>query len=132
MPRIWSIALAAGLGLAAGGCGPSKPFDGPTVDAFNGRLVQGGQPVAFPADEKVQLKLFHEKGESFNIPVNADGTFKIGWMPIGKYSAALTREAAVPGKKGVAPSRYSVPGGLTVEAGKTEYQVELGKDWKPT
>ncbi|MBN9523661.1 hypothetical protein J0H58_34975 [bacterium] len=131
MRRIWSLALAAGLGLAAGGCGPGKPFDGPTVDAFNGRLVRGGQPVAFPAGEKVQLKLFHAKGESFNIPVNADGTFKIGWMPVGKYSAALVREAAEPGKKGAAPSRYSLPGGLTIEDGKTEYQIELGKDWKP-
>ena len=131
MRRIWSLAVAAGVALAAAGCGSKKPFDGPTVDAFNGRLVQGGKPVTFPAGEKVQLKLFHEKGESFGIPVNPDGTFNIGWMPVGKYSAALMREPSGPAKKGAAPSRYSVPGGLTVEDGRTDYQIDLGKDWKP-
>lgn len=131
MRRMWSLVAAAGLGLAATGCGANKPFDGPTVDAFNGRLVQGGKPVTFAAGEKVQLKLFHEKGESFGVPVNADGTFNIGWMPVGKYTAALVREPATPAKKGAAPSRYAVPGGLTVEDGRTEYQIDLGKNWKP-
>src|SRR5262249_643913 len=34
------------LGLALAGCTP-KPFDGPTVDAFNGRVVRNGEPVSF-------------------------------------------------------------------------------------
>jgi hypothetical protein len=29
------------------------------------------------------------------------------------------------------PRRYNIPGGLTIEDGKKEYTIELGKDWKP-
>jgi len=115
------------LCLAGVGCGPRKPFDGPTVDAFTGRLTHNGQPVSFP-DGVATLKLFHEKGQSFDIPLQPDGTFKIGWMPIGKYSALLNRPPK--GAKG-APTRYQVPGGLTIQDGKTEYTVELGKGFKP-
>jgi hypothetical protein len=120
------VALVIALSLSAVGCS-KKEFDGPTVDAFNGRLVQDGQPVSFPADERVLLELFHEKAQSFKIPIQADGTFQIGWMPIGKYTATLLREK--PGAKG-APARFPVPGGLTIEAGQTQYQIELGKGWK--
>jgi hypothetical protein len=121
-------ALAAAIVVSAVGCGGHKEFDGPTVDAFTGRLTHDGNPVTFPAEERVQLQLFHEKAQSFNIPVQPDGTFKIGWMPIGKYSATLVRER--PGAKGGAPARHSVPNGLTIEAGKTEYTIELGKGFK--
>jgi hypothetical protein len=123
-----SLGVALIFALLSGGVGCSKKeFDGPTVDAFNGRLVQDGQPVSFPADERVLLELFHEKAQSFKIPIQSDGTFQIGWMPIGKYSATLLREK--PGAKG-APSRFTVPGGLTIADGQTQYQIELGKGWK--
>lgn len=115
------------LGLAVVGCGPQKPFEGPTVAAFNGKVVQDGKQVAFPEGEKVSLKLFHEKGQSFGIPINTDGSFKIGEMPVGKYSAQLLRDKPV--AKGP-PSMYTVPGGLTIAEGQTEYTVELGKNWK--
>ncbi|MCS6863643.1 MAG: hypothetical protein RMJ56_01440 [Gemmataceae bacterium] len=112
------------------GCGEQKPFDGPTVDAFTGRLVHEGNPVSFPPSETVQLKLIlHEKPESFGIPIKSDGTFQIGWMPIGKYSATLIRERNEGGKK-AAPIMYNVPGGLEIKNGQTEYLVELGKGWK--
>jgi len=122
------LLLTIALAAVTTGCGPRKPFDGPTVDAFNGRLIHDGKPVSFPAEETVQLKLFHEKGESFGIPIEPDGSFKIGWMPIGKYSANLVRMRAGPGGP---PKNYTVPGGLTIEDGKTEYVVELGKAWRP-
>ena len=120
------VALAVVLSVSAVGCS-KKEFDGPTVDAFNGRLVQDGQPVAFAAEERVLLELFHEKAQSFKIPIQADGTFQIGWMPIGKYTATLLREK--PGAKG-APARYPISAGLVIEAGQTEYRIELGKGWK--
>jgi len=120
------VVLAAAVGLTAGGA-EKKSFDGPTVEAFVGRVVHDGKPVHFPPDEKVQVKLVHESAQSFGIPLSPEGTFQIGWMPIGKYSAVLTRQKE--GAKGGAKT-YNVPGGLTIEDGKTEYQIELGKNWK--
>jgi hypothetical protein len=123
-------AVVCALSLVAVGCGSKKEFDGPTVDAFVGRVVQDGKPVTLPPDSGTQLNLiFEAKAESFLIPLQTDGTFKIGWMPIGKYTALVEK----PGKGGRAgpPIKYRVPGGLTIEEGKTEYTIELGKDWKP-
>jgi hypothetical protein len=123
----FDLALVLACGVVAVGCKAKREFDGPTVDAFNGRLVHNGNPVSFPADERVLLELFHEKAQSFKIPIQSDGTFKIGWMPIGKYSATVIREK--PGQKG-APARHAIPGGFAIEDGKTEYQIELGKGFK--
>jgi hypothetical protein len=109
------------------GCNSDKAKYGPTVDAFNGKLTHDGKPVSFPAGEDVSLKVFHEKGTSFGIPIKEDGTFKIGWMPIGKYSGMLNRSTAQ--QKG-APRKHHVPG-FAIEEGKTEYVIELGKDYKP-
>jgi hypothetical protein len=128
MRSIPTLILSATLGLLAVGCGSSKSFDGPTVDSFTGRVVKDGKPVSFPAGESVQLKLIHEKAQSFGIPLGTDGSFKIGWMPIGKYSAILIRQKE--GGKG-GPNMYNVPGGFEIKDGTTEYEVELGKNWKP-
>ena len=114
------------MALLETGCRSKRGFDGPTVDAFTGRLTHNGKPVNFSEGEGISLKLVHESGQSFGIPIQADGTFKIGWMPIGKYGAMLERPN--PGGKG--KSVYTVPGGLTIEEGKTEYSIELGKDWR--
>lgn len=127
---ICSTFLAVTVALTTVGCGQRKPFDGPTVDAFTGKVVHDGKAVNFPAGEKVELKLVHEKGESFGIPLQQDGSFKIGWMPIGKYTATLIREKSEPGKKS-APNMYNVPGGLAIKEGQADYTVELGKNWKP-
>jgi hypothetical protein len=127
--RALSIAaLAAALVAVALGCERRSTYDGPTVDKFTGKVVADGKAVKFPDEETVQLKLFHEKGQSFNVPIKQDGTFDIGWMPIGKYSVTLLR--AKPSQKG-APSQYGIPDGMTVAEGQTEYTVELGKKWKP-
>ena len=130
----WTLMLGSVLAIAAGGCGHSDRPDIPTVDDFDGRLTHEGKPVSFPSDPKVQVLLFHHgSAESFYVPIKPDGTFDIGWMPIGKYSATLIREKAPEGgKKGpTTPSRYSIPEGLTIEEGQTQYEIELGKDWKP-
>jgi hypothetical protein len=55
------------------------------------------------------------------------GTFKIGWMPIGNYSGMLNRSSA---QQKRAPRKYHVPG-FGIEEGKTEYVIDLGKDYKP-
>ncbi len=123
-----TIILSATLGLFAIGCENRSTYDGAKVDSFSGRVVKGGKPVSFPAGETVQLKLVHDKAKSFGIPLGPDGSFKIGWMPIGKYSAILIRQTD--GGKG-GPNMYNVPGGFEIAEGKTEYEVELGKDWKP-
>jgi hypothetical protein len=117
------------LGMVVAGCGPKKPFDGPTVDAFTGRLTRDGKAVTFLETEKVSLEVIHQTGERYGIPIKPDGSFQITWMPIGAYSATLLRSNKE--ARGPATNRYNVPGGLTIEAGKTEYTIELGKDWKP-
>jgi hypothetical protein len=119
------------LFLSLAGCGQKKHYDGPTVDAFRGRLVHDGKPVSFPDNEEVILELgFHGTGRRYGIPIAADGSFKIGWMPIGKYSPTLLRTDKE-GKKVPLTTRYKLPGEFTIEEGKTEYTVELGKGWKP-
>jgi hypothetical protein len=124
--------LVLAVSAVAYGCA-RKPFHGPTVDAFNGRLTRKGEPVSFPEKEKPILKVFHEKGKSFGIPIEPDGTFQIGWMPIGKYSAMLIREnKASADRRGPPQTMYHVPNGFAIEEGKTEYLIiELGPDWKP-
>ena len=126
------LVLTFCLGLALLGCGKDNKggFQGPTVDAFHGKVTHNGNPVKFADGEEVQLKVFHTSGQQFGIPLNADGTFQIGWMPIGKYSLMLERTPKNPGK-GPTMSRYSVPSGLTIEEGKKDYVIELGKDFKP-
>jgi hypothetical protein len=104
---------------------------GPTVDAFHGKVTHNGNPVKFAENEEVQLSLYHEKGQQFGIPLQADGTFEIGWMPTGKYAIMLERLTQTPAKKGPQKTRYNVPDSLTIEDGKKDYVIELGKDFKP-
>jgi hypothetical protein len=128
MRFIGCLILLAGLALLGVSCGPKKSFDGPTVDAFTGRLTHNGKEVSFPEDKPVTLKVIHEKGNSWGIPIKSDGTFNIdGWMPVGKYGAVMQR----PGPGGKGKSMNSVPGGFSIQEGQTEYTIELGKDWKP-
>ena len=122
-----SFVLVTAFALLAAGCGPGRSFTGPTVNAFTGRLTHDGKLVSFGEGEKVTVTLFHETGQSFGLPIQPDGSFKVGWMPVGRYSATLNR----PSNKVGPPSRYTIPGGLTIVDGKTDYEIELGKDWKP-
>ena len=105
-------------------------YEGPTVDAFHGKVTHNGNPVSFGENE-AQLTLYHEKGQQFGIPLKADGTFQIGWMPIGKYAVMLERMVQSPTNKGRQKTMYNVEGGLTIEEGKKDYVIELGKDFKP-
>jgi hypothetical protein len=122
-----SITLAALI--AAAGCGQKKTFDGPTVDAFNGKVVAAGKPVNFPPGEEFGVRLLHQgTGKSWTIPLQADGTFNIGWMPIGKYTVMLTRPPA--GNRG-GPRVQVVNTPFEIVDGQTTYTIDLGKDFKP-
>jgi hypothetical protein len=120
--------LCVALGVFTIGCEPKKSFEGPTVDSFSGRVVKDGKPVSFPADRSVELKLIHHSAQTYGVPLSPEGTFKVGWMPIGKYSAMLVQEPPAGAKGG--KQMYNVPGGFEIIEGKTEYEVELGKNWK--
>jgi hypothetical protein len=129
--------LIAGLVGTALGCGGRKPYyDGPKVPAFSGQVVQNGKPVTFPEDEDVSVHCTVIEGEgigkAFGVPIKPDGSFSIGWMPVGKMMLRLERSPKDPAKRPVGPpSRYSIPGGLTIEQGKTTgYVIDLGKGWK--
>lgn len=112
------------------GCAKKEQkYDGPAVDAFLGRLTHNGNPVNFPENEQVSLRLVFEKaGGPMDVPVQSDGTFKIGSLPIGKYSATLVRSRIIDGRR--VPRRHTIPEGLTIQQGKTEYTIELGPNWK--
>jgi hypothetical protein len=115
--------------LAAAGC-QKKSFDGPTVDAFTGKVVADGKPVSFTPGEQVILRAYHrESGKSWGVPLGPDGTFKIGWMPIGTYTLLLER----PPKRGTrsGPIRYAVPTTFSIVEGQTEYAIDLGKGYQP-
>ena len=128
MRLVYGIAFLTALGFVLTGCS-KKPFDGPTVEGVNGRVTQNGKPVSLANPEEVSLKVIHhEKASSFGIPLKADGTFDIGWMPIGQYSAIVTRPPK-DGKGG--PRVYTVPEGFSIQEGQTEYTIELGPGFKP-
>jgi len=123
------LLFVSGFGLL--GCAEKSAlkFVGPTVDSFSGTVVQDGKPVKFPDGEEVTVQVITEQGARFGIPISSDGTFKVGKMQVGKYSATLERTK--PGPKGsTVPSRYNVPGGFKIEEGKSEYTIDLGKGWK--
>jgi hypothetical protein len=126
MRLVYGIAFLTALGFVLTGCS-KKPFDGPTVEGVNGRVTQNGKPVSFANPEEVSLKVIHEKGRSFGIVLKPDGSFNIGWMPIGKYSVVVTRPPK-DGKGG--PRVYSAPEGFSIQEGQKEYTIELGPGWK--
>ena len=131
MRTINRLVVTCCLGLAVFGCTRNKGgYEGPTVDAFHGKVTHNGNPVQFAEKEEVHLSLYHEKGQQFGIPLKADGTFEIGWMPTGKYSIMLERIVQNPAK-GATKTRYNVPNSLTIEEGKKDYVIELGKNFKP-
>src|SRR2546423_15175424 len=99
MRTINRLVLTFCLGLPVFGCTDNKGgYEGPTVDAFHGKVTHNGNPVKFAENEEVQLKVFHESGRQFGIPLTADGTFEIGWMPLGKYGMMFERNPQNPGK----------------------------------
>jgi len=139
MRRLLGFILMVGLTWTAAGCGSGrKPFyDGPKVSSFSGQVLQDGKPVTFPEDEEVVIKFVVTEGQHvgkrFGVPIKPDGTFSIGWMPIGKMAMMLERTAKDPVNRSAGPpSAYTIPGSFTIEEGKTaDYVVELGKGWKP-
>ena len=131
MPRVTHGRLLSLLAFfVAIGC-QEVPFDGATVDNFDGQVVRDGKPASFSEDEEVKLLLIHkESAERFYVRVKADGSFDIGWMPIGEYLCSISRQKlnpAEPWRQGAADFK-PIPGGLQIEEGKTEYEIELGAD----
>jgi hypothetical protein len=120
--------VVLGATIVSWGCARTDAykFNGPATDAFTGRLVHTGQPVSFPAEEQVFLKVMlpEKAGRTFQIPIQSDGTFQYGWMPAGKYQAMLIRKSV-----GRRTSPYNLPE-FTIEEGKTEYTIDMGPNWK--
>jgi len=131
--RIASLALSFLVSATFVGCERTAQMPGPTVNKFTGKLVAGGNPVTFKNGEKVSLSLTHSSAQSFGIPIKEDGSFSIGEMPIGKYTAVLLVEPSSEGGKGNSgqPKRVGVPEGFEIVEGKTEYTVDLGDKYKP-
>src|SRR5947208_2688954 len=72
MWTITRLVLTFCLGLAVFGCTNKRGgYEGPTVDAFHGKVTHNGDPVKFAEDEEVQLSLYHESGQQFGIPLKA-------------------------------------------------------------
>jgi hypothetical protein len=134
-----NVLAVAVFGLTCAGCTPRATFDGPKVNAFTGQVVQNGQPISFAPDSHATLEVIQtEKAYRFNIPLAENGTFKIGWMPIGKYEVFLNKDMETDTGQGTRRKRpmiigagYHLPEPLMIEDGKTEYTIELGKDYKP-
>lgn len=119
--------LSVFLGATLLGCSPPGKVEGPTVLAFNGKVVSGGKTVVFPDGEELFVELFHHRGKQFNLPIKSDGTFNIGKMPVGRYTAALVRSGK--GAKG-SPGKFPVKNFEIVE-GQTEYVLDLGPGFRP-
>ena len=128
MRLLASALFLAVVVLSASGCGHGKEFDGPTVDKFEGKVTKDGKPFTIPASDELSIEAKHESHQTFGIPIKHDGTFEIGWMPLGNY--VLFAEYHKAGQKG-RPNKVTIPGGLQVMQGKTDYVIELGKNWKP-
>jgi len=113
------------------GCGPGPVEYEETTDAFVGRLVQNGEPITFSGEAVLNL-IHHGTSDRFGVPLKSDGSFVIGWMPTGKYSAELKmrRPSSESGSR-TARDSYDVPGGLLIEKDKNEYEIELGEKWEP-
>ena len=130
------IVFALSVGLFACGCGEdgtgADDYES-TVETFTGQVVHNGEPVSFAEGEKAVLQLLYRpKAQRFGIPLAPDGTFTIGWMPVGKYTASLERSKTSPANgRRSSGGPYMIPGDFVIKEGKTEYTVELGKNWQP-
>jgi hypothetical protein len=122
------VTTAVLFALLFAGCGPAPADYGETTEAFEGKIVQNGKPVTLP-DGAILNVTQNSTYHRFGIPLNSDGTFKIGWMPVGKYSLELiwVRESAT-GQS--SQQRYNVPNELVIEKETKPNEIELGTKWK--
>jgi hypothetical protein len=124
------------LALGLVGCEDRQGLPpGPTVKKFDGKVVADGKPIPFGADDTISLRLVHSSAQSFGIPIKADGTFSIGEMPVGKYSATLEIQKVAENPKGGKgpsgqPIKINVSGGFEIKEGQSEYTVDMGKNFK--
>jgi hypothetical protein len=117
--------LFAAMAATAFGCN-SREYSGPTVEKFTGTVTHNGKQITLKPEERLTIQMRHESGQTFGIPIQPDGTFEIGWMPLGHYD--LIAERYKDGQRG-GPSKTGA-GTFQVMNGKTEYTIELGKSGK--
>lgn len=117
--------LMLALTATAFGCN-SREYSGPTVEKFTGTVTHNGKQITLKPEERLTIQMRHESGQTFGIPIQPNGTFEIGWMPLGHYD--LIAEKHKDGQRG-GPSKTGV-GSFQVMNGKTDYTIELGKSWK--
>ncbi len=120
--------------LCCSACNKIEETYGPTIDAFVGQLTREGKPITIPEGERVVLRVTQlETGRIFGILIKNDGTFDVGWMPIGRYSLVLERPQADDGRGIKMPiNQIPLSDPLEIVEGQTEYTIELGEAWKPT
>jgi hypothetical protein len=125
---IWLCSLVL---LNIGGC-TKRPFEGPTVEAFDGRIVQEGKQVSPSKGERVVIRLMqHGTGEQFGIPISPQGTFNIGEMPVGTFSVVLERTPPMTNGGAAQPRQeIAIDDPFKIEEGQTQYDIELGKAWR--
>jgi hypothetical protein len=126
------MALAAllAVSIVCAGCTQKPVGYKETTEAFVGSVLQDGKPISLPEGSRMDL-VHDETYSKFGIPLGQDGSFKIGWMPTGKYSAELVWLKGAASADGGSLERFNVPNGLTIEKDKTEYTMDLGKKWEP-
>lgn len=117
--------LMAMIAASVFGCN-SREYSGPTVEKFTGTITANGKQITVKPGEHLTIQMRHESGQTFGIPIKEDGTFEIGWMPLGHYD--LITEKYKDGQRG-GPSKVGV-GPFQVTNDRTEYTIDLGKRWK--
>jgi hypothetical protein len=130
MRSFGSCLLLASLALVLVGClgQPAPNYKGPKIDKFSGKVVADGKAVTFPDGQMTRIQVQHEEGTMWGIELKTDGSFNIGWMPVGKYTAFLER-GAKGGKGQDRGGKMGIPD-FEIKEGQTEYVIDLGKNFK--
>ncbi|WP_439621199.1 hypothetical protein [Gemmata sp.] len=119
-------ALAAAVAVLLCGCDPGRNADRGLAVAV--RFTAGGKPVVIAPGEDVGVVLLSSAGKRYILFPQPDGAFV--WprpdldgpvLEPGSYRVSVSRKNRP--SKSAAPS---VPERLTVEAGKTEYTIDVG------
>lgn len=124
-----AAALILGV-LIIAGCGGGRTAD--TGLRLSARITSGGQPVEIPPGEEVTVSLMSSAGKRHILYRQPDDTFVWPRLDIdgpalkpGAYYVMIARSGR-PGKGSTPPS---TPDRLTIEDGRLEYAIEVGKTW---
>jgi hypothetical protein len=134
--RIVSVfLLLSPIVLAATGCGGEPKggftYDGKYLDSFSGQLVQDGKPITVPEGTSLQMMREGDGTMSFNVIPKTDGSFSGGKVALGYYKPCLDLpKKSGPKGQGAGSGKFFLPGEVILEEGKTNYTIDVGKDWK--